>query len=315
MQRRQRSGLGWAAATIALLAGATGCGASDDTHAEPTTGDDPPPASVADYLPTAIQTLDIVGTEYAFEITPDPTSGIRPGWTRIHFTNSGTEAHQVMFARVKDGVDLAELAAAGAGDSSGASAIEYVDMIGGVSYIDAGHDTTAMIDLPAGIVMAMCYVPDSHGVAHALMGMTAMLTVSDEAPEPDPAGPAGETTIVGAIDMSSDGYLIPDRMPSGWYRVDNTDDVLHELSLLRLDRPVDDDELDTLVDDLANNVAPTVGLEAVGGMGAISAGFGGYLDLALAPGNYLAVDFMPDPGNPTPHMSEGYHAQFTVEAG
>ena len=44
-----------------------------------------------------------------------------------------------MFARLKDGVDMAELAAAGEGDSSGAGAIEFVDMIGGVSYIGPGR--------------------------------------------------------------------------------------------------------------------------------------------------------------------------------
>lgn len=92
----------------------------------------------------------------------------------------------------------------------------------------------------------------------------------------------------------------------------NTDTALHELSLLRLGEPIDEDGVARLVDDLAANRTPEVELEAVGGMGAISAGFDGYLYLDLAPGDYLAVDFMPDPGDPRPHLLDGYHAGFSV---
>ena len=94
---------------------------------------DAAPASDADSasLPVPVQELDIDGTEYTFTVSPDPAAGLKPGWTTVKFHNIGREAHQVMFARLKDGVDLAELAAAGAGDSSGAGAIAFVDMIGG----------------------------------------------------------------------------------------------------------------------------------------------------------------------------------------
>jgi hypothetical protein len=47
-------------------------------------------------------------------------------------------------------------------------------------------------------------------------------------------------------------------------------------------------------------------------MGAISGGFDGYLYLDLVPGDYLAVDFMPDPGEPRPHMLDGYFDRFSI---
>jgi hypothetical protein len=87
---------------------------------------------------------------------------------------------------------------------------------------------------------------------------------------------------------------------------------LHELAILRLERPVADDELDELVEDLAANSKPSVGVEALGGLGAISPGFDGYVNLDLPPGDYLAVDFMPDARNPHPHMLDGYYATFRV---
>lgn len=304
---------------VAALLGACGSdggpasgAAASSTSSAPGSGD---VAEEAVPFPAPVQELEINATEYTFDISPDPSGGLEPGWTLLRFHNVGVEAHQVMFARIKDGVDMADLAAAGAGDSSGASAIEFVDMIGGVSYIGPDQDTTALVNLTEGTVMAMCYVPDAHGVAHALMGMTAALTVSApadgaESPQPDPE--LAGATVVGAIELSADGYQVPDDLPPGWYHVRNTDSALHELSLMRLSEPIDDDEVGGLVDDLATNETPQVAVEAVGGMGAISAGFDGYLYLDLAPGEYLAVDFMPDPGEPRPHMQDGYYATFLV---
>ena len=303
---------------VAVVALSGACG---DDGGAPAASSSPAPSSAASGtppgaptpLPEPVQELEIDATDYTFQISPDPSGGLEPGWTLLKFHNAGEEAHQVMFARIKDGVDMSELAAAGAGDSSGAGAIEFVDMIGGVSYIGPGQDTTAMVNLTEGVVMAMCYVPDANGVAHALMGMTAALTVSAPSggavtSEPEPLG----EEVVGTIELSADGYQVPDDMRAGWYHVENTDSVLHELSLLRLGGSIDDDQVGALVDDLAANATPQVELEAVGGMGAISPGFDGYLYLDLAEGDYLVVDFMPDPGDPRPHMLDGYYGRFRV---
>ena len=309
---------GVAAIALAVLAGSCTKDGDDAASADP-----PDPAASADSssgevttpdsLPAVVQELDIDGTEYTFDIDPDTAGGLVPGWTLIRFHNLGAEPHQVMFARIKDGVDMSELAAAGAGDSSGAGAIEFVDMIGGISYIGSGQDTTALVNLDEGTVMAMCYVPDTHGVAHALMGMSTALSVSAPTDDPPSVEVPGGDEVVGTIELSEDGYLFPGEMRAGWYHVTNTDSVLHELSLLRLGRPVDETTTAQLVDDLAANRIPEVELEAVGGMGAISAGFDGYLHLDLTAGDYLAVDFMPDPGDPRPHMLDGYYDSFTVQ--
>lgn len=278
------------------------------------------PAGAA--LPTAVQQVDIVGTEYTFTITPDPVRGLHPGWTEVRFHNRGGEAHQVMFARLKDGVDLSKLAAA-AGDSSGAAAIEFVDMLGGVSYIGPGKDITAMVDLPAGTVLAMCYVPDRRGVAHALMGMTTTLNVAPATPsktaadgEPGASG-APDARVRGTIELAHSGYEIPRPLRRGWYHVVNTDvgkagTGLHELALMRLGHSIDRRALRRVLDDIATNATPEVRLDALGGLGAISPGFDGYLFLDLPRGDYLAVDFMPDARAPRPHLLDGYATTFGV---
>lgn len=306
-------------AVIALVVGA--CGGADAPTSPSASGADgrsTTPSDVTARLPTPVQELTFDASEYTFTISPDPSAGLQAGWTLVRFRNVGAEAHQVMFAAIKDGVDLSQLAAAGAGDSSGAGAIEFVDMIGGVSYIDPAHETTALVDLRPGLVMAMCYVPDSNGVAHALMGMTSALTVA----APSGAATSTDTTstdtepmgdeVLGTIELSGDGYQIPADLRAGWYRVANTDTALHEMSLLRVSRSISAEQTAVLVDDLAANRTPQVGLDAVGGMGAVSAGFDGYVHLDLAAGDYLAVDFMPDPGDPRPHMLDGYYRTFRV---
>lgn len=317
---------------LALLV--AGCGSEQSTTDQPessganasSTTSATTPAVEA--LPAAVQTLDIEGTEYAFDLQTGDDSALRPGWTEVTFANTGAEAHQVMFARLKDGVDLAQLGAAAGDDSSGSRAIEYVDMLGGVSYIGPGQTVEAMVDLPEGVVLAMCYVPDPHGVAHALSGMTTTLTVGGDAgpgvdaaatsaPADTPASGGDDRVDVvqGTITMGPDGYDVPSPLPAGWYRVVNDDDGqagegLHELSILGLEEQLDPDGLDQLLGDLATNAAPSVPLVALGGMGALSAGFDSYLYLDLEPGHYLAVDFMPDPGDPRPHLLDGYVTPF-----
>ncbi len=320
------------AAATAVLAAACGsdpqpsaASAAPDAAASSTT------AAVPVALPDAIADLDIVGTEYVFDLTATAADGeaidlaggdaLPSGWTHVSFHNDGEEAHQVMFARLKEGVDLAELADTAGGDSSGSAAIEFVDMLGGVSYIGPGRSIDALVDLPPGLVLAMCYVPDAHGVAHALMGMTTTLAVADPEDGAAASGGTGEDAdaggdaVVGTIEMTPDGYRFPEALPTGWYHVVNRDEGeggegLHELAVLGLEQPLGDEQLDQVLDDLAVNATPDVTLDALGGLGALSAGFDAYLHLDLEPGPYLAVDFMPDPGEPRPHLLDGYATAF-----
>jgi len=84
--------------------------------------------------------------------------------------------------------------------------------VGGVSYIDGDYETTALVNLEEGTVMAMCYVPDAKGTAHALMGMTSALTV--EPPSGDASEPAprldDEQALEGRLNLTGDTVITID---------------------------------------------------------------------------------------------------------
>jgi hypothetical protein len=310
---RRRAAL--AAAALAGVAVAAACGDDDggDTGSESSTPSSA--TAVGEPLPVAAQDLTMVGTDYAFALEGGDGE-LDAGWTDLTFRNDGEEAHQVMFARLLAGVDLAEVAEAAAGDPSGGSAIEFVEMLGGVSYIGPGQTIRAMVELPEGMVLAMCYVPTAEGVAHADLGMSTTLAVGAPGPvETQPDSASGRRTQ-GTIELADDGYRFPDALPDGWYRVANTDsgtggEGLHELSMMRLERAASDDELAALMEALADNATPPLSVEALGGMGALSPGLDGYLHLDLPAGDYVAVDFMPDPRETRPHLLDGYYAPFS----
>jgi hypothetical protein len=161
----------------------------------------------------------------------------------------------------------------------------------------------------------MCYVPTAEGVAHADLGMSTALTVGP-APGDEPADAGEGERTQGTIELADEGYRFPDALPDGWYWVANTDsgtggEGLHELSIMRLERAASDDEVAALMEDLATNATPALSVEALGGMGALSPGLDGYLYLDLPAGDYVAVDFMPDPRETRPHLLDGYYATFT----
>jgi hypothetical protein len=152
------------------------------------------------------------------------------------------------------------------------------------------------------------------------MGMTTMLNVSaagDSSVRPAPSSSRAPSTVRGTITLGPDGYELPEPLDAGWYHVVNTDvgapgTGLHELAVMRVARRLGATELERLLADIAANRTPAVELTALGGLGAVSPGFDGYLYLDLPPGHYVAVDFMPDARNPRPHLLDGYAAAFDV---
>jgi plastocyanin len=84
-----------AVSALALTMGVAACGDDDDDSGD----------SAATTTETAsAETIDVVGTDYAFDVSADPTADT----TEITFTNEGEEEHDLIFAKINEGYTLDE---------------------------------------------------------------------------------------------------------------------------------------------------------------------------------------------------------------
>jgi hypothetical protein len=176
------------AAGLALAIGLTfalsACGSDDDTPAgaavpdttvaaptttpaAPTTTAAPVPTTTAAPAPApATDVLEITATEYAFA-GPDHVAA---GPHTLRLVNAGKEVHEIVIARLNDGVTLEQ--ALQADDPS--------TVVSGLAQAMAAPGATAEIPvvLTPGNWAAVCMLPAPDGQPHAAHGLVSRFTVS-----------------------------------------------------------------------------------------------------------------------------------------
>ncbi|MHB8646396.1 MAG: hypothetical protein ACYDAR_11470 [Thermomicrobiales bacterium] len=140
--------------------------------------------------------------------------------------------------------------------------------------------------------------------------VAALMLVMLVAVVPAAAAPA-DVTIV-ARDYAFD---MPDTIPAGLvhFTMTNQGKQEHEAQFFRLAPGFTVDQLLKALQ--GPNPASTSGtppFAATGGINTLEAGGRQEVVLNLQPGNYVAVCFDSDPGDPTPHVAKGMVKQFTV---
>jgi uncharacterized cupredoxin-like copper-binding protein len=291
--RLRRLGAMVALTAVAVLL-AAGCG-DETTAAHPastTVTSDTPGAAPA----TA---LEVIATDHAYHLS---AATLAPGTVPVRLVNDGDEPHQVMIARLADGVSVDDYLAAVGEDELAADAL--IEHAGGVSIVDAGTEATGYADLTPGRYVLLCYIPASDGVGHLQHGMAAELTVAEHA---EVAAP----TPVADIVMSDFGFTLPSdgSLEAGTYRFVNEGRQDHELVLMRLE------EGHTLADVIGYLQAGFQGdkpFRFTGGSGGVEPGRDAYADLTLTSGDYVAMCFVPDPVSHKHHVELGMLAAFTV---
>lgn len=289
--RRRRVATTLAAVALALLGGA--CGDTD-----PATPAQAQPAA-SDGIAPAAERLDVVAGEYEFELS---ATTVAAGRLPLTLRNDGVEPHQLMVARLHDGVTLDDyLAAYAEGETSSAA---LVDEAGGVNAVDAGTSRTGYADLEPGDYIVLCFLPTPAGPSHLHEGMVAALTVVD-APVVEPPAPVNE------IDLVDFGFTLPEGGPvqPGPYHVVNKGQSDHELALMRVD---DGKGFADVVAFLQGGFRGEQPLAFVGGAGGVEPGADTYVDLDLEPGTYVAMCFLPDAATGKRHAELGMVTTFTV---
>ena len=180
-------------------------------------------------------TLEIIESEYAFNITGEPVAGS----LAIDVENAGTELHEIGMAKLLDGKTMDDVRAA-----LEAATPETENVLEGVTEEDAAIDelgggqapgTSYSITGPeveAGEYALLCFIPNSEGVPHFKLGMVASFTVAEGSDDslPDPAvtytatdektdGPteveAGETAIEVVNDTSTNREILLLKLAEG----------------------------------------------------------------------------------------------------
>lgn len=252
---------------------------------------------VADVPESAFHALD-----YAFE---GPTS-FETGLRRVTLENRGVEPHHLQFARLNDDVDMATFGEAL--QSEGLGALTLVTLAGGPGLIPPGATTDTLVDFTdPGTYALLCFIENADGVPHVALGMVDALEVTGEATS------AAEVEADVEVRMFDFAYTMPDVVPAGrtLWKVVNDGPQPHEMIVLRLE---DGADFDGLTAHLRENGEHGMPATPIGGAQGLGDDLTSYLEWDLAPGDYVAICFIPDPKSGAPHFALGMAAPFEVEA-
>lgn len=272
-----------------------------------------PAVATAIPQPTDAPTEAAVDTTSISEITIDAEDfsykapeAIEAGWVRVKLTNSGKEPHHVQFLRLNNDETLEQFQEAlkqGEGP-----ALALVKEMGGVGAIAPTGSAQAVINLPAGQYVILCFIPStSDHVPHLAKGMIKNLTVQEST-----GATAKESTTDLSVTMKDFLFDLPETLPAGprIIKVTNNGPESHELNLLRL-------EEGKTVEDVKESLAAPNGpppFMPVGGINGLAAGLSGYIEYDFQPGTYVAICNIPSPhAEGHPHFTLGMIKGFTLK--
>jgi hypothetical protein len=281
-------------AAALVVSAAAACG--DAASSAPT---DP----IAEGPPEAADVIEAETDDFRFVLGADGPVSSRVVPVRV--TNSGDEAHQVVVARLHDGVATEDLLAAAQAD--GLAAVDgLVRYVGGLNGVEPGTTGEGWAHLEPGTHVLLCFVPSPDGISHLHKGMVREIEVVDDGtPVAPPEDLAGTITLADfAIGLPETGVGV-----AGVYAVENTGTEPHEAILLRMK------DGKTLADAVAYAEAGMLGeppYESAGGAGVVAPGLTAYVRLDLAPGSYLAVCVIESPAAHKAHVDLGMVTPFTL---
>jgi hypothetical protein len=319
-----------AVATLGALAlGA--CGSDEPPPGAAETGENPPTTAVEATTTSApeestttteaaapqpigeeLSTFDVSATEYSYSGDLAAGAEVPAGLVQINLTNTGAEEHQATIVRFHDGVTFEQFAAEGGSDPTGQAALALVDGFGGPNAAGPGGGTSsAVTNLTPGDYLMICFIPAPDGQPHAAKGMLTPFTVTDATPADTELA---DDELSGEIGLDEFAFVLPDEFSGqGTYAVTDEGEQTHEIAVYQLaDGATADDVVAFFADPASASGPPPI--TPTGGAAAQAPGSTTYVTLDLAPGDYVAMCFLPDVSSDgAPHFTKGMIQPFTVE--
>lgn len=288
MRRRLVAGM------VLLAAGA--CAPQDSGNA----GDRPAAVATA-AAPAAPPAVLFTAKDFAFE-GPD---SVASGLTTFVLNNGGTTYHHVQLFRLGEGKTVEDLHAAFMAMKPGDPFPSWAAFAGGVNASDPGAQARATLMLEPGEYAVVCIVDTPDHVPHVMKGMMKPLTVT---PSNAPALPAPQADLTLTLVDYAFSFSMPPTAGHHVIEVRNGGPQPHEVLFVQLHPGMTMDDFmkwgQTYEGDAPGH--------ALGGVPAVMPGQVEYVTLDLAPGDYLAVCFVPDAKDGMPHLAHGMALPFTI---
>jgi hypothetical protein len=242
--------------------------------------------------PAPPQAVTVIATDYHFAI---PTT-LAAGPTTFTIVNRGREAHHLQLERLEQGHSLADfLAALKSGGRPPAWAVD----VGGPNAVDpGGRSLPATVELRPGTYAALCVIPGPDAVPHAMKGMAQQFTVRGSSAQPASLAATRDT-----ITLTDYAFELPRDLEAGTHLVTvrNTGTQSHELVITQ---PAPGRSASDVAQWAAHMQGPPPA-HFLGGVTAIAPGQTNVLSLALRPGRYALLCFVPDAKDGRPHVAHG----------
>jgi len=252
---------------------------------------------------TAPNHVVVTAADFAFQ-APD---SIPAGLAMFHLVNKGPSIHHLQLVQMDSGKTLADLMTALKNPGPPPA---WLHFIGGPNAVaPTGVDTAvAYATLAAGNYALLCFVPDTLGRPHFMLGMARALTVTAAnvtpmmEPHPD---------VV--IHMKDYDYTIMGKLTAGTHtiRVVNDGPQMHELVLAALaPRKKAMDLVNFVVTAHMKGMPPA---KPIGGVATLDPRGQATITVTLAKGNYALVCFLPDAKDGKEHALHGMVKDITVD--
>jgi hypothetical protein len=260
------------------------------------------PASGQSTSSSEPRVIEVDATDFAFSM-PDSVEG---GWVTFRMRNTGQEVHNVSLRKLNEGVTFDQVlplvAQGAAGDLR-----RFVTSTSGVGHVSPGLSADTTLNLEPGDYVVICPITSPDGIVHMAKGMFKPLrvTVPNNEPVPEPLSAA-------TITLRDFSFDLPASLEQGaTYRVVNDGPQIHELAPIKLaDGKTADDAVKYIT--AGTPTGPAL-FEEVGGPAGASAGTTMYWAPVLAPGQYVFVCNVPDPGSGKTHVELGMIKTFVVK--
>ncbi len=244
-------------------------------------------------------TITAVATDYHLTLPETLTAGAIP----FRLENRGRELHHVFIVRLEHGKSANHLAAA---MKAGGPLPAWAIPVGGPNGVDPGATSlTTTVPLTAGRYAALCVIPGSDGVPHAMKGMITEFRVVPGSRKV--ALPAAAGATVKLLDYTFD-FSRPITATTRTILVRNDGKQPHELEIARLEAGKTPADLAAW----AEKMAGPPPAHFLGGVSPIAPGHANELSLSLTAGHYVLLCFVPDAKDAKPHVAHGMVRGFTV---